>query len=246
MWYFSVQGRCVTASFRVPETHTFHQTLPLPSRTMMIGLLGAALGLPLPQAHDFAKDHGVLVSVSGSHQGFMKDLWNYRKVTTKEFAAEELKGRPHYSVLTREYLVYPSFTFIYASEDVSALRNMAAAFRNPAYALSAGNSDDLLKVTKVSEVAEVSFAPLQQFENTVLPGNLVSQCKYDIKAALQNKPVTFSFRMPEVFTLPTSFSFSGELRTGIDPQPFTFVRDAVTLTEPLEGCTVNGKNYVLY
>lgn len=246
MWCFSVQGRCITASFRVPETHTFHQTLPLPARTMMIGLMGAALGLPLSQAHAFAREHEVLVSVSGSPQGFMKDLWNYRKVTTKAFTADQLKDRPHYSVLTREYLVYPSFTFVYASEDLEALKRMQAAFRDPIYALSAGNSDDLLKVTIISDIFEVFFGPLQQFENTVLPGNLVSRCKFDVKSRLQNAPITVSFRMPEVFTLPTGFSFSGELRTGIEPQPFTFVRDAVTLTEPMEGCVVDGKNYVLY
>jgi len=213
---------------------------------MMIGLMGAALGLPLSQAHAFAEEHEVLVSVSGSYQGLMKDLWNYRKVTTKAFTADQLKDRPHYSVLTREYLVYPSLTFVYASEDIEALKRMQAAFHNPVYALSAGNSDDLLKVTVISDILEVSFGPLQQFENTVLPGNLVSRCKYDIKSMLQNKPITFSFRMPEVFTLPTGFSFSGELRTGVDPRPFTFVRDAVTLMEPMEGCVVNGKNYVLY
>lgn len=246
MWCFSVQGRCITASFRVPETHTFHQTLPLPSRTMMIGLMGAALGFPLPEAHHFADKHRILVSVSGFHHGFMKDLWNYRKVTRKEFKGDELKRRLHYSVLTREYLVYPEFTFIYASEEREILENIQDAFRNPRYALSAGNSDDLMKVTVISDIEEVSFVPLQQFENTVLPGNLVSNCKYDIKSMLQTKPVTFSFRMPEVFTLPTHFSFSGEVRTGIDPRPFTFVRDAITLIEPIEGCTVNGKNYVLY
>lgn len=246
MWCFSVQGTCITASFRVPETHTFHQTLPLPSRTMMIGLMGAALGFPLSQAHTFAEEHGILVSVSGSHLGFMRDLWNYRKVTIKEFNADQLKKRQHYSVLTREYLVYPSFTFVYASEDREALKMMQSAFRNPVYALSAGNSDDLLKVTDVSAIAEVSFGPLQQFENTVLPGNLVSCCKYDLPSMLQNTPITFSFQIPEVFTLPTRFLFSGELRTGVDLRPFTFVHGSVTLKEPIKGCVVNKKNYVLY
>ena len=107
MYCLYVKGVGVTASFRVPETHTFHQTLPLPSRTMMIGLMGAALGLSIADAHSFVRENGISVSVYGKSRGMMKDLWNYRKVTTKSFSESEMKSRPHYSVLTREYLVYP-------------------------------------------------------------------------------------------------------------------------------------------
>ena len=246
MFCFYVKGTGVTASFRVPETHTFHQTLPLPSKTMMIGLMGAALGLSLEDAHTFAEENRILVSVSGTHRGIMKDLWNYRKVTTKEFSAEELKKRPHYSVLTREYLIYPSFTFVYAAETKEKLEKVRRAFESPVYALTAGNSDDLLKVQKISSIEEIRSEVLAEFENTVLPGDVSSLCTYDVKALLMDKPITFSLRMPEVFSLPTGFSFKGGIRTGIKPRPFTFVSNPVSLKEPLHGYVIGGKNYVLY
>ncbi|MCK9314097.1 MAG: type I-E CRISPR-associated protein Cas5/CasD [Methanocorpusculum sp.] len=246
MFCFYVKGTGVTASFRVPETHTFHQTLPLPSRTMMIGLMGAALGLSLEDAHTFAEKNKILVSVSGTHEGIMKDLWNYRKVTTKEFSAEELKSRPNYSVLTREYLVNPSFTFVYAAETKENLEEAQRAFESPVYALTAGNSDDLLKVQKVSSIEEIRSEVLSEFENTVLPGDVSSLCTYDVKAFLKDKPVTFSLKMPEVFSLPTGFSFKGNIRTGVKPGPFTFVSNPVSLKEPLHGYVIGGKNYVLY
>lgn len=246
MFCFYVKGTGVTASFRVPETHTFHQTLPLPSRTMMIGLMGAALGLSLEEAHQFADEMKILVSVSGMHKGMMKDLWNYRKVTTKEFSAEELKSRPNYSVLTREYLVYPSFTFVYAAETKEGLEMVRKAFESPFYALTAGNSDDLLKIQEVSPIKDVQSEVLAEFENTVLPGDVSSLCTYDVKSLLKDKPITFSLKMPEVFSLPTGFSFKGNIRTGIKPKPFTFVSNPVSLKEPLHGYIIAGKNYVLY
>lgn len=246
MYCFYAKGTGITASFRVPETHTFHQTLPLPSRTMMIGLMGAALGLSVKESHEFADQNKIYVSVSGTHAGIMKDLWNYRKVTTKEFSAKEMKNRPHYSVLTREYLVYPSFTFVYASEKRDSLEKIRKGFQNPVYALTAGNSDDLLKLTELSLLEEVKSQSLNIFENTVLPGDLSSLCEYDVRSLLQDKPVTYTLRMPEVYSLPTGFEFRGEIRTGINPLSFTFVSSPVTLTEPLGGYVIDGKNFVFY
>jgi len=213
---------------------------------MMIGLMGAALGLSLEEAHQFADENKILVSVSGMHKGMMKDLWNYRKVTTKEFSAEKLKNRFHYSVLTREYLVYPSFTFVYAAETKEKLEKVRKAFEHPVYALTAGNSDDLLKIQKISSIEDVQSEVLATFENTVLPGDVSSLCMYDVKALLKDKPITFSLKMPEVFSLPTGFSFKGDIRTGVKPRPFTFVSNPVSLKEPLHGYIIGGKNYVLY
>jgi len=246
MYCFYLKGTGITASFRVPETHTFHQTLPLPSRTMMIGLMGAALGFSVEEAHKFAHEHNILVSVSGTHKGFMKDLWNYRKVTTKEFSQEQMKNRPHYSVVTREYLVYPSFTFVYASEKRESLEKVCDAFTHPVYALTAGNSDDLLKVQFISEINELQPEKHEKFKNTILPGDKTKDCTYDIKSMLQDKHVTFSVKMPEVFSLPTTFAFTGEVRTGIESCPFTFIRDQVVLREPVDGYRIEGHNYVLY
>ena len=246
MYCLYVKGVGVTASFRVPETHTFHQTLPLPSRTMMIGLMGAALGLSVADAHSFVRENGIFVSVYGKSLGMMKDLWNYRKVTTKSFSESEMKSRPHYSVLTREYLVYPEFMFVYASEDVDSLSRIRDAFKRPVYALTAGNSDDLLKVTEVSDVQTLSPQMLAEFEHTVLPGDVASKCKYDLQSILKGTPVTFSFHMPEVYSLPRDFTFEGEIRTGVNVSPFTFIRNKVSVSEPIEGFVVDGKNLVLY
>lgn len=246
MYCFYVKGVCITASFRVPETHTFHQTLPLPSKTMMIGLMGAALGLSVEEAHTFSNENGIYVSVYGKSKGIMRDLWNYRKVTVKNYSEEQIKSRAHYSVLTREFLVYPKFMFVYASENKDAIVKIHNAFMQPVYALTAGNSDDLLKITEISDVSDVNSDKLSKFENTVLPGDLSSKCKYDVKSLLMNKPVTFSLRMPEVFSLPTGFTFNGDVRSGVNLSPFTFISHEVNLSEPIDGYVLDGKNFVVY
>jgi len=63
-----------TASFRIPEQHTFQPTLPLPPITTLIGLMGAALGLTFDEAIAFKKKHAIAFGVTGSHAGEMRDL----------------------------------------------------------------------------------------------------------------------------------------------------------------------------
>jgi len=95
MFVFCIKGVTITASFRVPETHTFHQTLPLPPKTTVIGMIGAALGLDLENAYRYVDENEISTGVYGKHKGIMRDLWNYRKLTGKErrYTSEDVKNR---------------------------------------------------------------------------------------------------------------------------------------------------------
>lgn len=243
MFIFSVEATAQTASFRVPETHTFHQTLPLPPPTTLIGLAGAALGLSLPDAYRFVAEHGVRVGVCGSHRGRIKDLWNYRKLTNKAYSAEDVQSRMHYSVLIREYLFESEFVFYFGTDDRNGLERLRDAFRRPVYALTAGNSDDLLKVRRITSIVEIEPEPLARFENTMLPGDLSRAARpvVDFKWL----PITETFRTPQVFQLPTGFSFTGEQRRANGRSPFTFVASPVLLEMPVDGYAVDGRHVVL-
>ncbi len=243
MFVFSVTGRALTASFRVPETHTFHQTLPLPPRSTIIGMMGAALGLDLANTHRFADEHGLVVSVCGDHKGTMRDLWNYRKVTIKEFDQEQIKSRPHYSILIREYLYDCTFRFFFGSPSRDALDTVRNALISPVYALTAGNSDDLLKVTAVSGIGEVEAAALTEFDHTILPGDVSTRCTPTID--FKTLPITATIASPQVFLLPTRFAFEGEQRVVIERQPFTFVRSPVKVGDPMEGYVIDGHRVIL-
>lgn len=246
MFSFSITAKAITASFRVPETHTFHQTLPLPPKTTMVGMIGAALGKRLDEAYAFVEQNNILVSVYGTHEGLMNDLWNYRKLTGKEksFTTEDIKNRRQYSILIREFLYANNFTFFFAAETPDSLQQLKKAFGSPYYALTAGNSDDLLKICNISDVGEIQPEKLCRFENTILPGDEVSRSyKHDID--LKQVPITQTLYTPQVFLLPTKFEFKGEERRVIERKPFTFVSTPVTLSNPLEGYVVDGKAVVL-
>ncbi|MGV8129948.1 MAG: CRISPR-associated protein Cas5 [Methanolinea sp.] len=245
MYAFFVSGKATTASFRVPETHTYHQTLPLPPKTTVIGMMGAALGLVLQDAHAYSRTHGIQIGVYGSHKGLMRDLWNYRKVTGKEksYTPIDIKNRRHYSILIREYLTDCDFTFFFGAASKESLADIRDAMARPVYALTAGNSDDLLKIAAISPIQEVNEEPITQFDHTILPGDVSAECQPAID--FRTLPVTQTVDTPQVFLLPTQFAFNGNRRTVVERMPFTFVGSPVTLTAPVPGYVFGGKHIVM-
>ena len=234
MKIFSVKGISVTASFRVPETHTFQQTLPLPPKTTVIGIIGAALGLKLENAHKYTNDNEILVGICGIHKGYMRDLWKYRKIKAKGGIG---------SVLIREYICYNEFVIYFASDKID-LTELKYAIYSPVYPLTAGNSDDLIKVAKISDIFTVQKEKLYRFENMVLPGDVTGSYKCDID--LSKIPITKAIYCPQVFILPTRFDFKeGKERKIAKKDLFTFVDTPIVLESPIDGYIVEGRGIVL-
>lgn len=245
MFLFSIKGHAITASFRVPETHTFHKTLPLPPKTALIGMMGAAIGLNMESALEYAEQNEILVGVYGTHKGMMKDLWNYRKITGKEktYSYEDIKSRMHYSILIREYLYHNDLVISFGSQNKGHLEKLRLAFQSPVYSITAGNSDDLLKIIQITDISTTNSEKLTQFEHTVLPGDLSKSCKHDID--FNKLPITQTVYTPQVFRLPTKFTFDGDERRVAERKPFTFISSPVSVETPIEGYTVEGNNIVL-
>jgi CRISPR-associated protein Cas5t len=245
MFIFSIEGISLTASFRSPETHTFHKTLPLPPKTTMIGIMGAALGLSLEEAHKFVEENNIRIGVYGHNKGLMRDLWNYRKLTGKEknYTKEDIKNRKHYSILIREYLFDNRFIFYFGSNNTENLNELRSAFLSPVYPLTTGNSDDLMKICKIGEIVQKEISKLNNFKHTVLPGDLTQLYKNDID--FKQLPITQTVNTPQVYLLPTKFSFQGDERRVSERQKFTFVSTPVKLKTELDGYSINGRNVVL-
>lgn len=234
MFAFTIKAFAITASFRIPENHTFQQTLPLPPMTTLTGLMGAALGLSFEEAMKFREENKVLFGVIGLHQGEMRDLWKYNKIKS----GESLKD-----VLIREYLTEFSLTITVGSEDKTTLSKVRDSFCNPVYALTAGNSDDLLKICKISNIVETIDGPYSAFENTILPDDQTVQ--YESLIDLKNTPITYTVRAPQVFLLPTAFKFNGEERRVIERKQFTFVGSPIRLKNPITTHNIEGIRIVL-
>jgi len=178
-------------------------------------------------------------------KGIMRDLWNYRKLTGKErrYTSEDVKNRLNYSILIREYLCYNDFDIFLGSKKLEALKELRNSFESPVYPLTAGNSDDLLKIAKISEISEVKPEKMKQFEYTVLPGDISKAYKPDID--FNKVPITTTIYTPQVFLLPTKFDFNGTERRIKEKKAFTFVSSSITLQNPLEGYDIEGKHIIL-
>lgn len=222
MFAFIVKGFSVTASFRIPESHTFQQTLPLPPVTTLTGLMGAATGLDFEKAMTFRKQKNILFGVIGSHRGEIKDLWKYNKIKS----GESLKD-----VLIREYLTDFSLILAIAAEDPTVLSEVRECFCNPRYPLTLGNSDDLFKIKYIGAIVEAKKEQCSTFENTILRGN--QTLDYESALDLKNTPITYRVRAPQVFLLPTSFNFKREERRVNKREQFTFIGSPIKLKNPL-------------
>jgi len=223
MYYFTLEAYAPTASFRLPETHTFQQTLPLPPLTALIGLAGAALGLSFDAAMAL-REEGLSCGVWGKHSGETNDLWKFQKIKSGEVIS---------AVLTREILCDLELFIIYASEEESKIDELRNAFLSPVYALTAGTSDDLLKLRLVGSIKKADPAPQRNYEYTILPGDHSENFESSIKP--DDLPLNRPIRAPRVFLLPVSFTFNGDERRVKSRDHFTFIDTPVTLKKPVPG-----------
>lgn len=232
MFIFTVDMFAQTASFRIPENHTFQPTLPLPPITTLTGLMGAALGLPFDEALAFKKEHDVSFGIIGTHQGDMRDLWKYWKVKHNETIKD---------VLIREYVTDFEATIAVGAPAEATSATIREAVCHPTYALTLGTSDDLVKIRHVSDIAHVEPSMHTDFENTALSGDSIS--RYDVALDIRNTSVTTPIRAPQAFLLPTDFTFEKGGRRVSQRKLFTFVGSPITLKEPIRTYSVNGRTF---
>ncbi len=144
-----IEAAAPVGSWRPPEALTYHRTLPLPPYTTLVGLLGAALGMALPDAYRFVDEGGLRVGVGGWHEGELRDLWKFQKLGDKEVKAD---------VLLRECWTDVRLAIVVETLEDKTATTIASAFTSPAYPLTAGPSDALLKAVavRVEDVQPVS------------------------------------------------------------------------------------------
>jgi len=234
MYLFTVEGIANTASFRIPESHTFQQSLPLPPITTLVGLVGAALGLSFESAMRFREEKGLRLGVIGKHKGQFRDLWKYHKIKTNEIISD---------VLLREYLSDFRMEMAIGSDDTEVTARVREGFLNPYYALTAGNSDDLLKICMVGQIEFLKDSLYSEFQNTVLPGDHTGV--YEPILNLKEIPITETIRAPQVFLLPTAFTFIGHERRVSQKEHFTFVGSPIRLNEPIPAFQIKDDVMVL-
>lgn len=205
-----------TASFRDPGAQLYHDTLPLPPPTTIIGIAGAALGLSFKDALSFIKDNSVMVGCNGKSHGKGKDLWNYIKIKS---------GDSTHAIILRNFLADVRVNIFYACESRDVIMKLYNAFENPVYAITLGNSDEIAKVCFLQLYNSVDSEMRKILTNTWVPGDYSRKMKIDWEM-VRNSKINITLKPPVVKKLPCDFEFDGYgARRAVKYNDITFMGD---------------------
>lgn len=191
-----IAAKAPVVSFRRPLDHNYQRTLPMPPPTTLIGLAGAALGLPdyeLWGENSPLKNLKVAVLMD-SYPGRSRDMWTLLKIK-----GNKMERSPY----MRELLFFGYYTIFYGGEE-TLLEQLKRAFVDPVFPLSLGREDELIIIDEISIEGVNEGNP--HFNGTVIPGDIR---KMRIKPVLSPG---VSAEPPVVETLPLSFDIDEKRR----------------------------------
>ena len=214
----------MTASFRDPNTHLYQETILVPPPTTIVGISGAALGMGFKDALEYFKTNRISVGCTAKNQGMGKDLWNYSKIKGKEVIK---------SILMREFLFGINADIFFTCEDPIRIEELYNAFNNPCFALTLGNSDEIVKITNIEIYDEVLISEAKNIQDTWICGNYIKDFELNWDK-VKELPIKSTIRPPIVKNLPIDFSFNdNEEREPTRLSKFTFLGDVHLLKEPV-------------
>ncbi len=222
-----IEAVAPVASWRPPEALTYHRTLPLPPYTTLVGMLGAVFGFDLPSAYRFVDDRKLRLGVGGWHEGHARDLWKFQKL-----GDNEVKG----DVLLREYWIDVRLVLVVETPNLPTAELVAEAFRHPAFPLTGGTSDALMKVVAV-HVKKAELQETRRLAHGMVYGEIGP--RYGLFEKLSEIPLHRTVRAPTVERLPTGFVFELDSpRRLLSRELVTFVADPIELEDAEQA--VNG------
>jgi hypothetical protein len=201
----------------------YQRSFPLPPKTVLSGLLGAALGYNESEVAELAPNilSGI---VEVGREGIAKDLWRITKVKPGL--------EPETAVLIKEYLVHPKYLVYYSTSNERLLQSWKDSLTDPAFPLTLGSSDDMC-IVRAAEIVDLQNANAGTiFKSTILPFNYK---KRKTRLATGTIKSGTKLEMPQIFSAPMSFQIDGGVRKGKDQLEFTYVS-----TTPLELDDVQG------
>lgn len=233
MIYLVVEFRTVTATFRDPEFQNFHKTLNLPPPTTLVGLAGAALGKSPKTAQEWFEKGDWHIGVSGTSEGYAKDLWKYQNKWDKEL------GEWGKSVLLREILFDNHFFVVFGCPDKAQTQLLLDAFEFPKYALTFGSSDSLAKVvsTKLIEGTDDS----RELSHCLTPGNVLNEVLDN--ASNGEEFSIYSTSEPIAYDLPTRFQYESDygIRRLVSRKTLSFIGEPMQLNFSVTGIRYKNK-----
>jgi CRISPR-associated protein Cas5t len=148
----------ITNSFRIPFHMTVHDTLTIPPKTTIIGMLGAALGYSRIDANLVALYNNTYVGILGSSKAKYYDLMRIYKLAPKAKPGQ-LQRQINYDNL---YTIY-----IENSRNLDAIY---MALKNPVYALSLGKAHEIINMSEISKTERDTIeSDYINVSNTIVP-----------------------------------------------------------------------------
>jgi CRISPR-associated protein Cas5t len=213
-------------SFRQSDFHTYHKTLPLPPKTTVAGMIGAALGLSPQTVNDeWLKMNRFQVGIVGNAAGKANDLWQIRKYEQKTIKAyEEGKVPAPYktAVIVRELLFGSSICLYFHLNDEVDKNLLLDGFKYPVWALSLGREDELIRIEQLKEV-ELTTVEGKFYKQTVMKQPPAYELDNEYLASSLGKNLLAS--APTLQRIPTSFSNPGYAREPDYFEDYLFVND---------------------
>ena len=148
----------ITNSFRIPFHMTVHDTLILPPKTTIIGMLGAALGYSRANPNLIALYNNTHIGILGSSKAKYYDLMTIYKLKP-EATKSQLQRQINYN---NSYTIY--------IENSKNLDEIYRAIKNPVYALSLGKAHEIINMSEISKIKkEVIESDYINVSNTIVP-----------------------------------------------------------------------------
>ena len=214
-------------SFRQPDFHTYHKTLPLPPKTTVAGMIGSALGIsPESVNEEWLQNNWFQMGIVGKNNGKANDLWQIRKYESKQIKAYQngTESTPYKTaVIVRELLYASEFTLYLHFENEEDFELVSAKIQNPEWALSLGREDELVLVQEIKQIDLDEITDISFF-NTVLPIDFTTT-PYDIVFKSDNISGNLLDEAPKSVKLPVTFSYNNDsgAREASEFQTFSFI-----------------------
>jgi CRISPR-associated protein Cas5t len=214
-------------SFRQPDFHTYHKTLPLPPKTTVAGMIGSALGIsPESVNEDWLQNNRFQMGIVGKSNGRANDLWQIRKYENKQIKAynKGTESAPYKTAVIVRELLYASEFILYLhferEKDYDLILNK---IQNPEWALSLGREDELILVQEIKLVDLEEKSDIN-FRNTVLPIDFTTT-PYDIIFKSDSISGNLLNEAPKTVKLPITFSYNNDTgaREACVFQKFSFI-----------------------
>lgn len=201
----------------------------MPPPTTILGLAGAALGLPDRNLWSVTSPlRAVKVAVwIDEEPGLARDMWTLLKIK-----GASMTRSPYF----RELLFQARYTLLYGG-DSAATQELYKAFHDPAFPLSLGREDELVNVLLIEFQEATSGGTL--LRGTVVRGDLR---RLNVRPVL--RPGT-RISPPIVERLPLRFEVKDDVRHPTDYQVFTFL--PLSLEVEVSGVSTlqcQGRNFV--